>query len=425
MSYKYMTASNKMVKNPKETYTEDFKERLREGFENSSDWFTIQQETSFASGEYEDINARINYVISNETGEKLSDDYKLLWFKDIEHSVQLGTYFYFNDNYWLTINTEKLKSLTNSVTVKRCNEMLKWVDGIGGSYSVPCSMADPLIRENRDYSTTGSAVVNVSGVIEIMTQFNDMTNTIKSNQRFLFGNPGNWTCYKVAGAGVNNLNRMKTEDPYSVGVVRYSIMGSQYNADTDDLVNGICDAFQYSYVVTINSGNLFLNVGEQIQLIATTTLNDKSVVRDYVWTSSDNSIAEVYGGLINPKQKGSCKVRATLKNNEDVYSEILLSVVSEPVVNSYVKIYPSDNYVLETDSKTFDVYLYNNGIQQSDVFTFAITPTGVPTTSYIFSSTSNTFTIENLKKYLDSPLVIVCTSGSNVRTVSINLKGGW
>lgn len=420
-----MTASSKMVKNPKETYVEDFKERLREGFNNSSDWYTVKQETSFSSGVYEDVDARINYVIANETGEKMSDDYKLLWFKDVDHVAKLGTFFNFNENYWIVINTENLKSLANSVTVKRCNEVLRWVDGEGGTYSMPCSMADPLIRENRDYATTGSAVVNVSGVIEIMTQFNSNSNTIKANQRFLFGNPDNWTCYKVAGAGVNNLNRMKTDDPYSVGIVRYSIMGSQYNTDTDDLINGICDVYQYSYSVEINSDDLMTNIGEISTITASAKLNGKTIYRDFEWTSSNTSIAEVDGGRILSKQNGSCKIRAYLKNNPEVYGEISLSIVSEPVVNSFVIVYPNDNYVLETDSKSFSVYLYKNEIQQSDTFTFTINTSNIPVSNYVFTTSSNGFTIQNIKKYLEEPLVITASSGSISKTISIYLKGGW
>ena len=146
MSYKYTQIQSALVAPPKQTYIEDFNARLKEGFENSSDWFTIKEETYFASGVYADIDARVNYVIAAETGEKMSDDFKMLWFKDTSHSVKLGTMFYFNDNYWLCINTEKIKSLTSAVTVKRCNNTLRWMDSDGGIYNVPCTMADPLVR---------------------------------------------------------------------------------------------------------------------------------------------------------------------------------------------------------------------------------------------------------------------------------------
>jgi hypothetical protein len=415
-----------LIKNPKTTYIEDFNARLEEGFENSSDWFTIQEETSFASEEYVDIDARINYVIAAETGEKMSDDFKMLWFRDTSHTVKLGTMFYFNENYWLCINTEKIKSLTTAVTIKRCNNTLRWMDSKGGIYNVPCTMADPLVRENRDYSTTGSAVVNVSGVIEVMVQFNEKTNKIKSNQRFLFGNPDNWYCYKIFGAGVNNINLMKTDDFYSSGLIRYSMGGWQLNEDTDDLVNGICDVYQNEYEIQVNPSSLSLNVGEQITLSYSVIHNGRYEIHDVEWVSSNPSIVEVYNGLINPKQLGLSTITIKLKNNDNVFVEVPVSVVAEPNENWEIRVSPKNNFVLEGTVEVFTTQLYINNVDTSNSFTYSIIGTSVPTANYTFTTlTGNMFSIENVEKYLNQYLVVRCTSGSHYKDVSILLKGGW
>ena len=426
MPYTYTRIQSAIVKDPKTTYIEDFKERLETGFENSSDWFTIQEETSFGSEEYQDVDARINYVIAAETGEKMSDDFKMLWFRDTDHTVKLGTMFYFNDNYWLCINTERIKSLTTAVTIKRCNNTLRWMDSDGGIYNVPCTMADPLVRENRDYATTGSAVVNVSGVIEVMVQFNLKTNKIKANQRFLFGNPDNWYCYKIFGAGVNNINLMNTDDFFSSGLIRYSMGGWQLNEDTDDLVNGICDIYQNSYSIEVTPSNLSLNVGEQVNLSYSIIHNGKYELGDVVWSTSNSSIVEVVGGLVNPKQLGIATITVALKNNENVYKEIPISVVNIPNVNWEIRVSPKDNFVLETTTKVFDTRLYLNNILSSSAFTYSIVSGSVPTANYVFSVLSgNTFSIQNIEKYLNSYLTIRCTCGSYQKDIQILLKGGW
>jgi hypothetical protein len=415
-----------MVSPPKQTYIEDFKERLIEGFENSSDWFTVQQEEPFASKEFISIDARINYVISNETGEKMSDDYKLLWFKDVEHEVKLGTLFYFNENYWLVINTEKVKSLATSITVKRCNNTLRWMDKNGGYYNEPCTTADALIRENRDYSTTGSAVVNVSGVIEISCQFNERTNTIKANQRFLFGNPENWTCYKVFGAGVNNLNLMNTEDLYSAGIVRYSMGGSQYNALTDDLVNGIADVNQYLYTIELDNETLELNIGKSIKLIPHTYLNGESTSSTVVWESMNESIASVSSdGTILALQDGDATIRVSLENNDEVYAEVLVHVVPSPVLNWEIRTTPVTNYILEGDTTTFTCYLYKNNVQSSSSFTFTIMGS-VPTENYEFSTSgSNAFILKNKERYFDSNIIVRCVCETYQKDLEIELRGAW
>ncbi len=426
MPYKYTQIQSALVSDPKTTYIQDFNERLKEGFKNSSDWFTIKEETYFASGVYEDVDARVNYVIAAETGEKMSDDFKMLWFKDTSHSVKLGTMFYFNDNYWLCINTEKIKSLTSAVTVKRCNNTLRWMDSNGGIYNVPCTMADPLVRENRDYATTGSAVVNVSGVIEVMVQFNEKTNKIKANQRFLFGNPDNWYCYKIFGAGVNNINLMNTEDFYSSGLIRYSMGGWQLNEDTDDLVNGICDVYQNEYVLEVNPSSLSLNVGEKIGISYSVLHNGRYELLEVDWSSSNSAIVEVTDGLVNPKQLGSSIVTVSLKNNPNVYVEIPVSVITEPNINWEIKVTPKENYVLETTVKNFQTVLYLNNVASSSTFTYSIVSGGVPSDRYVFTVVNgNNFTIENIEKYLNEYLVVRCVSGIYTKDIQILLKGGW
>jgi hypothetical protein len=426
MPYTYTQIQSSLVKQPKETYIEDFAERLKTGFENSSDWFTIQEETSLGSEEYQDVDARINYVIAAETGEKMSDDFKMLWFRDTSHTVRLGTMFYFNDNYWLTINTEKIKSLTTAVTVKRCNNTLRWMDEKGGIYNVPCTMADPLVRENRDYATTGSAVVNVSGVIEVMVQFNEKTNKIKANQRFLFGNPDNWYCYKIFGAGVNNINLMKTEDFYSSGLIRYSMGGWQLNEDTDDLINGICDVYQNFYSLQVSPSSLLVNIGEQVNLSYSITNNGRYETGDVVWESSNPSAVEVVAGLIRPKQLGLSTITASLKNNESVHVEIPVEVVIEPSINWEIRISPKDNYVLEGTRKIFTTNLYLNNADSHSPFTYSIVSGGVPVSNYVFTAiTSNTFSIDNIEKYLGEYLVIRCLSGTYQKDIRVLLKGGW
>ena len=134
-------------------------------------------------------------------------DFKLLLFSELDHPTDLGRIYKFGDNYWITVNIDKINTLVATVTVRRCNNVLRWQDVSGAIYEVPC-IINYLIKENRDYSTAGSAIVVPSGMIEIIAQFNSDSNRIKANQRFLFGNPNNWTAYRVEGGGISNFNNL-------------------------------------------------------------------------------------------------------------------------------------------------------------------------------------------------------------------------
>ena len=68
MSYKFLQASPDYAKTQKEIYTDLFQTKLDEEFTNASDVWNIEEEVTFASGIYQDINVRITtHLISSVT----------------------------------------------------------------------------------------------------------------------------------------------------------------------------------------------------------------------------------------------------------------------------------------------------------------------------------------------------------------------
>lgn len=242
MAYKFYTIHMNELSNPPKTdYHEEMQAIVNDQFYNSSDWYTIQEETSFSSGVYSDLDVRINAVVNTTTGANQGDDWRKLVFKDISKSVRIGAFFVFDNNTWVTINTEVLSNLTSTCTVRRCNNTLRWYDANTVKQSFPCVL-DYGITENRDYSTGGSKLVNPSGLLQVTTQLNAVTNLIVPNDRFLFGNPSNWTTYKVQGGGIHNFNNPETETFSVTGLLKLTTSVVQLNTDTDDTTLGYPDA---------------------------------------------------------------------------------------------------------------------------------------------------------------------------------------
>ena len=46
--------------------------------------------------------------------------------------------YFFDENWWVTINSEIIKNLAATATVRRCNNVLRWKAADGGS--VFCTM---------------------------------------------------------------------------------------------------------------------------------------------------------------------------------------------------------------------------------------------------------------------------------------------
>lgn len=426
MAYTFTNASlSAFGKQPKDTYIDLFKATLEAGFYNASDWWTIQEEYPRTSQDYQNVDVRITHVINAETGVKLGDDWKSILFKEVEHSTSLGNFYQFDSNIWLVINTEVVKNLAATATLKRCNNVLRWVDvGTGHFYSEPCSI-DYLIKEPRDYATAGSAWVTPSGYLQIRTQFNERTNLIKPNQRFLFGNPGNWTAYKVVGTGANNFNNQETFDNLSTGILWIEVVANYVNYDTDDLVNGIADVEQNIYSLTLDKASLTGSIGKQTTLEPTLLYNGNTTTRDLEWSSSNSSVATVSDGVVSFVGAGNATITVSIVGNP-LSTTCSVTVSGAVVSNSRVVISPNQNYVLEGLTETFAVHLYVDDVQQGDTFTITCNGNGIPSSQYLFTQTDgNHFSIQNLKMFLTANLSITATSGTETAIYSITLKGKW
>lgn len=428
MPYTFLNASLEIQKTPKQTFTDDFQKHLDEEFKISTDWFTIQEEYPFASGELQDIDVRINHVINTRTGMNQGDDFKQILFQNLNHVSNVGYLYYFDSNYWIVVNSEGIKSLAASVTVKRCNNVLKWIDTSSGKiYSVPCSV-DYMIQQNRDYSTAGSSLVNPSGTVEVMTQMNQYSNKIKPSQRFLFGNADNWHSFKIMGGGINNFNHLKTSDLNSSGLIRITMSYVQKgDNEIDDLINGIADVGEYNYVLTIPS-SLTLETGKSSILIPSLTLNGIVNNSSLTWSSNKTNVATVDStGVVTAVGNGSCVITCSMTDNELLFDTCALTVSSSVLDNFEIIINPSKNYILEGDTQIFNVLLYKNSVAQPDVFVFDLLSSNtVPASKFnLVFIDGNNFSIENLGKYLTSSLPIKCVSGANEKTINISLRGMW
>jgi len=422
----YQSYISNVAATPKADWTDDFQQFVTEEFYNSSSWFTIQEETSFASGSYQNVDVRINYVFNPTTGQNMGDDWKLLMFPTITKQVDYGAMFLFDNNYWVTVNVENKKNLTSTCIVRRCNNTLRWQDESGGGiYMVPCVL-DYVIQENRNYASAQSAIVNPSGILNIISQLNSKSNKIVANQRFLFGNADNWTAYKIFGGGINNFNNLQTLTNSSTGILKLTAGVDFVNDQTDDLVNGICDINENVYTIDV-TGSLNGQEGTTSQLTASVYLNGLSVTRDITWSSDDTDIATTSSsGLVTFVAEGTANITATLTDNANVYDTVGVETLLVPALDYVVSVSPSKNYVLEGDTDIFTVNLYLDGVLQVDTFVFTVVPNTVPSSNYTYALIDgNNFSIKNNEMFLTDTLNIQCVSGIHSKTIEFNLLGGW
>ena len=424
MSYRYyLSGSPSNFISTGSTLIDGFQALLNEQFENSSTVFTIQEETAFASGSMTNIRARVNRAVSSVTGEKLGDDFKTLLFKNISHPIAIGRKYYFDSEWWITVFTEAIKNLAASCTVRRANNLLRWVDANGNLFSEPISIDYPINRPSDSAGTTNP--VEPEGFIRGYTQLNSNTKYLKEGQRFLFGNSANWRAFQIFGGGIRNF----LETSGSCNLLQIIMNTNYVNEETDDIVNGIADSEKVSYAISTNisSGSISGSPGMGIQVSPIITRNLIPVNENISYTTSASPVASVSGsGLVTLIATGSATITASMTDNVSIHSHVTVIVSSGSVANYEIRVTPDTGYILEGDTESYTVFLYLNGTIQSDVFTFSIANANVPAENYIFTVTGdNGFNLHNHYMYMNDPLLINAVSSSQSKQISILLKGAW
>lgn len=413
-NYKHLSAFIKITPDTnKDAMLEEYQEYVNEQFYNATDVFTIQE---YTNGGLVPIDVRLN-TIYGETGSKLSDDFRKVIFKDLNHARTLGQKYFFDDSWWITINYDLYGKPTASVVIHKCRNVLKWINQNNGAIlTEPCvfkeyisSSPTPLFNKN---------IILPNGTMVVVVQNNEQTKTIGYNQRFYFGD----YCYKVTNMSIPLNNPTNNVAP----LIYFTVSLVPSNEYTDDIELGIANINDYNYQITIlDIDSTFSQlVGYKTLLNYQVQFNGKIVSRDILWTSNNENVVKVDNGEIELLSLGMATIRASLLGNSNVYDDIVINVVSELPTDYNIEINPLPSYVLEGDSTIIEVYGISNGEDTSHTFT--MTTDNVPDNYYATEILSgNSFKISNLKRYLNNPLEITFKDDTNdeERIIQVWLKG--
>jgi hypothetical protein len=394
-------------------------------FYDASSVYTIQEETAFGSNIWQYLDVRINQALDRQTGNKLGNDFKMLLFKDLDHSTGLGREYYFDSNTWVTVNLEDYKGVAKTSIIRRCNATLRWVDENGNSYSEPCAI-DYQINTARDDTGRNTPIVP-QGDINVYCQLNNDTKLIKGNQRFIFGPVENRIAFKVFGNGVRNFLNERTVDDSSCSLLILTMGADSINSEEDDLENGIANYYKNLYTLSLSPSMISTDIGDSIQIIPELIWDSSPSDKSISYNTSNNLIATVSAsGLITTIASGSAIITGCMVDNISIIDTIVVSVSSSSVSTYEVRVNPTDNFIYEGDTETYSIYLYVNGVVQSNSFIFTLADANVPPDYYVLTVLNgNSFSIRNDKFYLSDPLSISCTSGSYSKQLDIYLRGSW
>jgi len=394
------------------TIIDNYFSKIDQVWEYAPDIEIVEIQKDFGSQEYYPYKMRVERVFNAKTQDTRSDDWKEFLSPEPDFDLPYGLYLRWKNNYWIVYNKENFDYPTRGVICRRCITTFNWIDEWGNLRQYPVSVGKP--KEASDYVNV--QFTNPGGFNVFYMQLDQYSKYIRPNDRFMLGNTGYWTSYKVQGGGVSNYLREETMNSTETGLLSLICFTYEGNDDTDNLELGVANYYEKIFTISLDQYEIQQYSGFSIQI--TPTVKRGEVIKNNIellWSSSDETIAIVdENGLITlMSEQGEADISCTMLKNESVSQTVHVINLGQKeesgeIEPSYeARVYPDIIDIKQGTSQTFTVeYYINDSITSPQDIRIEINKNGVPKKNFDFTTSNNTFTIINKLKYFDSPLKI-------------------
>lgn len=406
-----------LAQNPHDTYMGLEQASINDQWDNTTQVITVFEQDKVGSEQFHSIEVRVDTAIDMGTSYKQDDDFKLFAFRDLQHTVAKGLMYKYDNDFWITINTSELGTVTKDIHVRRCNNVMRWVDRTNGFINeLPCAI-EYVLESPKEQKDKDVKVAN--GHISVICQGNEVTRNIPKNTRFIF----NKEAYRFLA-----YQKMLNEDTFddSTADLLYLDMYLDMVEPEDDIANNIANAGAYVYEVDVEQSMSEQVKGGTVQLFPNVTLNGKTVEREVVYEicecGCDHSYCTVdENGLVTITGEAGeqAQLIVSLKGNPQVNQLVVIDIVESVSDNNELIVSPIYNKCRVKSSITFSVDLYTNGIKQDNVINY--TATGVPSNYYTLVRNGNTFTLSALK-VSTTPLVLTFNDEATGTSVGLPIE---
>jgi len=267
------------------------------------------------------------------------------------------------------------------------------------SYQIPC-----IINSNVNLDTDKTVYIETpSTTIVLRIPNTEITRQIKRGE-----------IYKL---GIQNYEIKDINDIVEPGILRLEIMYSQEVQE------------EHIYIIEITNGSLVdIQESTTLQLICNVYDNGQfiSPTPSLLFVSSDETVCNVdENGLITANSIGNCVVSVSLVSDNSVSDNISINVIAVPQ-NNYTYTLAStslplpDTEIIVTQTKTYTIQKYNNGVPIVQSFTFDVV--GDVSSYQLTVVDGNGCKIKALKSGLFITLRAVDDSNGEIVEKSIKLK---
>ena len=373
---------------------------------------TVEEETAVGTNIFNTVEVWKNSISEFAINVvKNAKDFRRLMFKDQTHDVNRGLKYRFDNNYWLVYEETTEEEPFCDVSIRRCNNIAKWVDkDTGNIIEEPCILDYELSSPNAQYTKD---VATANSKVTLIIQGNDNTHKIKKNDRFIFNS------VPYSFKAINNFMQNDYVDN-EVPILFMELYLDQVQP-SDDLVNNIANRYDYNYVLNIEQSNVEQIKGFSGTLTETVKYNDNITNIPVVWSSSDTSVVIINSsGVYNiiGDVGTTATITCSIDGNSNVKDTLTVKIISATTDNKELVV-TDINTLSQYDSVNISANIYNNGTIQSDTVT-CVANWSNNVNYTLVNNNNNTWTLTN-NRMSNVPLILTFTSGNLIKQLTITL----
>ena len=415
----YSNYLHNVARTPNQQWREEQQAFIDEMFDNS----TVMRTDVFEEGypfDFKFVNnpqCWVGTVLDITTGMvKDSDDYRSLYFKDINNEAGRGRYFKWADNYWIVYETTTHELETISTcNIRRCNNWLKWLTDKGEVVQYPCVIEGELTSANAQVAKT---ITQANSHINVIVQGNKDTLSLVKNARVMF----NHSVYKFYA--INNYMQVDYVDENTP--LLFMDFYLDMEIDEDNVLENLADDLRKDFTIECNVQQITGRVKHKGTIKPTVYHKNKIVLNPRMeYFSSDENIVTVDDkGKYMFKNSGNAVIRVNILGNDKTTVTIPVTVSNNITVGYDIIVTPMITSLRQGLSATIQAKIVNNtNAEITD--TIILTPSGADSSNNysIVNNGNNSWTLTNELKS-KSPLTLTFSNATyNVEyTMNIQLK---
>ena len=311
-----------MCMTPNDAYRGTQQAFIDDQWENTAVETVVEEQDYIGADTFHKIHVWMSKVIGTTTTfMKNGTDYRSLMYKELDYFPERGTYFKYDNNYWISDFVNPSDGVVGNNTIRRCTNFLRIVDPENGSiFTAPCVLDYDMTSPSVQVSNT--IITPNNHAIVIVQANSDTMRLFTYNKRFIIGG----RAFKLTAYQNALMANVEEKEP----TILYLDLSLDELHDGDDLVNQVANNGAYDYAIVLNHSDFTIpDTAESIDIVAYATLNGEQIDRPILWCSSNDSVVTIKDGKLQVVGKGVATLRAWLKGNYEVYAEVKVTVADK------------------------------------------------------------------------------------------------